>query len=270
MLDGKVALVTGTSRNIGGALASGLADAGATVACNDLLEETARERAELIEAAGGTAMAVPFDVTDEAAAAAGVEAVLERYGRIDILVNNAVKFDRGGLLDMAPARFRRQVDIILGGGFIVTQLVARSMVARNVRGAIVSILSTAAWQGEAGNIGYGTAKSGVINFIRSAAMELAPHGIRVNGLTPTATMPADGALAEQFRSAASAMASSGAMDFEGAHPWERLPSPDDYVGALVFLVSDQAALVTGTNLTVDGGALAKYWPQAPRRLTPPN
>jgi NAD(P)-dependent dehydrogenase (short-subunit alcohol dehydrogenase family) len=269
-LDGKVAVVTGTSPNIGGVVASGLAAAGARVACNDIDASNAEQRAAAIVAAGGTALAVPFDVTDLAAARAGVAAVLERFGRVDLLVNNAVKFDMGGVLDMDVERFRRQVDIIVGGAFIMTKLVTQAMVDRSITGSVVNVLSTAAWQGQAGNVGYCTAKSGLINFTRSVAMELAPHRIRVNSLTPTATVPDDPTLAGRFLGAAAAMARNGTMDFSGMNPWERLPTPSDYVGPVVFLASDDAAMVTGTNLTVDGGALAKYWPQTPRRTTQPS
>ncbi len=264
-LAGKVALVTGTSANIGGVLASGLAAAGAAVACNDLVAETAKSRVAEIEATGASALAVPFDVTDEAAVADAVAAILDRFGHIDIVVNNAVKFDMAGVLDMSVERFRRQIDIVLGGSFLVTQAAARSMIERGIPGSIVNVLSTAAWQGQAGNIGYCTAKSGMINFTRSAAMELAVHGIRVNSLTPTATMPSDPRMAERFEAMMGSLASAGLVDFAGLNPWARLPTPNDYVGPLVFLVSDDAAMMTGTDITVDGGALAKYWPQIPKR-----
>lgn len=264
-LEGRVALVTGTSPNIGGVLASGLAAAGAAVACNDIVPDNANRRVASIEAAGGSAFAVPFDVTDADGVSAGVEAVLERFGRIDILVNNAVKFDTAGVLDMPVERFRRQVDIILSGAFLLTQIVARSMIDRRLHGSIINILSTAAWQGQAGNIGYSTAKSGMINFTRSAAMELAPHRIRVNGLTPTATMPDDPDRAAAFEKAIGRAAEAGVVDFARLNPWERLPTPADYVAPLVFLAGDDSAMMTGTNLTVDGGALAKYWPQLPAR-----
>ncbi len=264
-LAGKVALVTGTSPNIGGIAASGFAAAGARVACNDIRPEVAEARASMIRDAGGEAIAVPGDVTDPAAMAAAVEAVLERWGRIDVLLNNAVRFDTRGLLDMPLDAYRVQLDVVLVGAFVVSGLVARSMVERAVRGSIINVLSTAAWQGQAGNIGYCTAKSGMINFTRSAAMELAPHGIRVNGFTPTATMPDEPALASAFGAAVDAARVAGTMDFPGANPWERLPTPSDYVAPLVFLASDDSALMTGGNITVDGGALAKYWPQVPRR-----
>ncbi len=264
-LEGKVALVTGTSPNIGGVLAAGLAAAGAKVACNDIVAEVAAGCVSRIEAAGGVAMAVPADVTDPDAMKAAVDAVLERYGHIDVLVNNAVRFDTRGLLDMPLDAFRRQVDIVLGGSFITSGLVARSMIERGIRGSLINVLSTAAWQGQAGNIGYCSAKSAMINFTRSAAMELAVHGIRVNSFTPTATMPDDPELAAQFGAAVSAAREAGRMDFIGSNPWERLPTPSDYVGSVIFLASDDSALMTGSNVTIDGGALAKYWPQAPRR-----
>ncbi|HVX23157.1 MAG TPA: SDR family oxidoreductase [Acidimicrobiales bacterium] len=264
-LSGRVALVTGTSRNIGGGLASGLSAAGALVACNDLRADVAEERTSLIAAAGGRALAVPFDVTDPVAASDGLERVISEWGRVDILVNNAVLFSRGSLLDMPVDRFRRQVDVLLGGAFIMSQLVARSMIDHGVQGTIVNVLSTAAWQGEAGNIGYSTAKSGLVNFTRAAAMDLAPYGIRVNSLTPTATQPDDPELARAAEELFATAAASGGLDFNRFNPWRRLPTPTDYVGPLVFLVSDDAGMMTGTNLTVDGGALAKYWPQIPER-----
>jgi NAD(P)-dependent dehydrogenase (short-subunit alcohol dehydrogenase family) len=264
-LTGKVVLVTGTSPNIGGVAATGFAAAGAHVACNDLRPELAEACAASINAAGGSAIAVPGDVTSLESMMSVVGTVLAKWGKIDALMNNAVRFDTRGLLDMPLESFRSQVDLILGGAFITSGLVARSMIERNVRGSIINIMSTAAWQGQAGNIGYCTAKSGLINFTRSAAMELAPHGIRVNGFTPTATMPDEPNLAQGFTDAATAAKAAGKMDFVGLNPWERLPTPSDYVPSLVFLASDDSTLMTGSNMTVDGGALAKYWPQAPRR-----
>jgi NAD(P)-dependent dehydrogenase (short-subunit alcohol dehydrogenase family) len=265
-LEGKVAVVTGTSPNIGGALACGLAAAGAHVACNDVDEASATAVAERIERAGGQAMPLVFDVTDEVGARAGVDAALDRWGHVDILVNNAVKFDFGGVLDMPIARFQRQVEIIQTGALIMSQLVANAMVERQVRGSIVNILSTAAWQGHAGNIGYSTAKSGLINFTRTAAMELAPFGIRVNALTPTVTIPDDPEIGARFRELLVTAAETGGMDFEGRMPWHRLPQATDYVGPLVFLASDDAEFVNGSNLMVDGGAMAQYWPQTPARF----
>jgi NAD(P)-dependent dehydrogenase (short-subunit alcohol dehydrogenase family) len=261
-LESKVAILTGASPNIGGTLARGLAAEGARVLCTDLDLRVAQSCADKIVADGGDAIAVAGDVTDEAHAADVVAQAVQRWGRLDILVNNAVMFHQQGLFDMPLATYRRQLDIILGGAFLLTRSAARAMIEAGNGGSVINILSTAAWQGQPGNIGYTTAKSGLINFTRSAAMELAEYGIRVNGLTPTATQPAD---PEVARRAAEIIAqpSQWSMDFTGQFPMRRLPTTSDYVGAAVFLASEASAMITGSNITVDGGATAKYWPWVP-------
>ena len=261
-LAGKVAIVTGASPNIGGTLAAGLAAEGARVLCTDLSEETAAAAAHRIEQACGEAAYLSGDVTDPAHAEAAVELAVRRWGGIDILVNNAVFFQQQGVLDMPYDDFRRQLDVILGGSFLFTRTVARSMIDQGREGSIVNVLSTAAWQGQPGNVGYSTGKSGLINFTRSTAMELARYGIRVNGFTPTATAPTDPE-ARQAMEALLARPSTYKNDFAAQLPLGRLPIPDDYVGAVVYLASDEAAMVTGTNITVDAGATAKYWPWTP-------
>jgi len=102
----------------------------------------------------------------------------------------------------------------------------------------------------------------MINFTRSVAMELAEHGIRVNGFTPTATRPSDPEVLSRL-AARARDPGKYPMDFAGQFPMGRLPTPDDYVGSIVFLASDDSVMVTGSNITVDGGATAKYWPWAP-------
>jgi NAD(P)-dependent dehydrogenase (short-subunit alcohol dehydrogenase family) len=261
-LDGKVAIVTGASPNIGGALARGMAAEGAKVVCTDLSEEVANTCAGKIIAEGGEAFAVVGDVTDEAHAPDVVAQAVQRWGHVDVLVNNAVWFNQKSLLGMPVAEYRRQLDIILGGAFLFTRAVAESMIAAGQGGSIINVLSTAAWQGQPGNIGYTTAKSGLINFTRSVAMELAEHRIRVNGFTPTATQPEDPAILARM-AALTKTTGQYPMDFTGQFPMGRLPTPSDYVGAVVFLASDDSMMVTGSNITVDGGATAKYWPWAP-------
>jgi NAD(P)-dependent dehydrogenase (short-subunit alcohol dehydrogenase family) len=260
-LEGKVAIVTGASPNIGGVLAQGLAQAGAQIVCTDIDPAKADLCAERIRSAGGQAMAMHGDVTDEQHVDEVVSAALDRWGHVDVLVNNAVQFNTKGLMDMPVAEFRRQTDIILSGAFLFTKAVSRAMVAGGAGGSIINVLSTAAWQGQPGNIGYCTGKSGLINFTRSVAMELAAEGIRVNGLTPTATMPTDPDLLREL--ATQTPAGDYANDFFGQMPMTRLPTPQDYVGAVVFLASDDSAMMTGSNLTIDGGATAKYWPWTP-------
>lgn len=261
-LDGKVAIVTGASPNIGGTIARGLAREGAKMVCTDISEEVAAACAGKISAEGAEAFAVVGDVTDPLHAPDVVGQAVERWGHVDILVNNAVWFNQKSLLTMPIAEYRRQLDIILGGAFLFTRAVAESMIAAGTGGSIINVLSTAAWQGQPGNIGYTTAKSGLINFTRSAAMELAEHGIRVNGFTPTATQPEDPEILARM-AALSRDPGKYPMDFTGQFPMGRLPTPTDYTGAVVFLASDEAAMITGSNITVDGGATAKYWPWAP-------
>lgn len=263
-LENQVAVVTGASPNIGGALAAGLAEHGARVVCTDISDTVAHAAAERITAAGGEAVAVVGDVTDPDHANEVMELALDRWGRVDVLVNNAVYFDQRGLLDMPVEAYRRQVDIILGGSFLFSRAAARAMIDGGRGGSIINVLSTAAWQGQPGNIGYSTAKSGMINFTRSVAMELAEHGIRVNGFTPTATQPQDPELVRQV-GRLGRVEGKFPMDFSGQLPMSRLPTPEDYVGAVVFLASRESAMVTGTNITVDGGATAKYWPWQPDR-----
>jgi NAD(P)-dependent dehydrogenase (short-subunit alcohol dehydrogenase family) len=261
-LSGRTAIVTGASPNIGGVLAQGLAAAGARVVCTDVIPDVAERCADKILAAGGDAFAVGGDVTDPGHAASVVAQAVDRWGSVHILVNNAVWFNQKGLLTMSVEEYRRQLDVILGGAFLFTKAVAESMIATDTAGSIINVLSTAAWQGQPGNIGYSTGKSGLINFTRSAAMELAQHRIRVNGFTPTATMPEDPDLLRKM-AAAGPPPSTYPMDFSGQFPWHRLPTPSDYIPTVVFLGSDDSAMITGTNITVDGGALAKYWPWHP-------
>jgi len=261
-LNGKVALVTGTSPNIGGGIAEGLAHEGATIVAVDARPENAADCAGAIQMAGGKGLGLNCDVCDEDQVQQTVEAALSAFGRIDILVNNAATFNKKGVLDMTLTEWRKQTDVILTGAFLVTKYVARSMIERGVNGRILNIISTAGHQGEPGNIAYSTSKCGLLNFTRSAAMELVGHNIRVNSLTPTATDPA-----ESFERALRWGREARAPDriaalmepFRRGVPMQKLPKPSDYGLAAAFLVSDDAAMITGVDLRVDAGAVARYW-----------
>lgn len=261
-LKDKVALVTGTSPNIGGGIAEGLAAEGATLICVDALAANATDCANYLTSSGGKALAITCDVTDQAAVAAAVHKACDTFGKIDVLVNNAVVFNKKGVLTMPLDEWRKQIDVILTGAFLFTKHAAQSMIERQVRGSILNIVSTAGHQGEPNNIGYSTAKCGMLNFTRSAAMELVKHGIRVNSLTPTATDPA-----ESFERAARwgrTVRTPEGLDrvmkpFRSRVPMQKLPVPSDYGRAAVFLASDDAGMITGTDLRVDAGAIARYW-----------
>jgi NAD(P)-dependent dehydrogenase (short-subunit alcohol dehydrogenase family) len=265
-LKDKIALVTGASPNIGGGIAEGLANEGAAIIAVDARAENAADCARSINGAGGRAIGVTCDVTDEAQVRAAVEAGLAAFGRIDALVNNAAIFNKKGVLDMPLDEWRRQTDVILTGTFLGTKYVAQSMIERGVRGAILNIISTAGHQGEPGNIAYSTAKCGLLNFTRSAAMELVAHGIRVNSLTPTATDPSE--MYERAvrwgREARSPAGMIAAMEpFRTGVPMQKLPKPSDYGQAAAFLLSDEASMITGADLRVDAGAVARYWAWKP-------
>jgi NAD(P)-dependent dehydrogenase (short-subunit alcohol dehydrogenase family) len=263
MLDNKVAVVTGTSPNIGGGIAEALAAAGAAVVAVDARAENAADCARHIESIGGRAIGITADVADEAQVEAAVEQAVAAFGAIDILVNGAAFFNRKGVLDMSLAEWDRQTKVILGGTFLFTKHVAKRMIARGMGGAIINIASTAGHQGEPGNIAYSTSKGGLLNFTRSAAMELVGHGIRVNSLTPTATDRSESYdRAERWGRAVTRPPANagGPLDrFRSRVPMQRLPKPSDYGRAAVFLASDDAAMITGTDLRVDAGAIARYW-----------
>jgi NAD(P)-dependent dehydrogenase (short-subunit alcohol dehydrogenase family) len=253
-LEGKVALVTGTGPNIGSGLALALATYGAKVACNDLREENADAAVRRIERNGGTAMAVPGDVADETDVKSYVQKVVDTWGGIDILVNCAGILGGKSVLDYDVEDFNRQLLVNCTGNFLNTKHVAHSMIGHQIKGSIICIASSAAWTGQPNNIGYCTSKGGIVNFVRAAAMDLAPFAIRVNSLTPVATQPDNPELLAAGRRSAN----------RGANvPLGEQPTPTDYGHVLAFLASDYARLITGTDFRVDGGAGAKHWRYMP-------
>jgi NAD(P)-dependent dehydrogenase (short-subunit alcohol dehydrogenase family) len=262
-LSGKVAIVTGTSPNIGGGLAGGLAEEGARVVCVDVEPENAGQCADWIRGRGGQAEAIACDTTDEVQVEAMVARVREVCGTVDILVNNAGILGGLSVLEMPLDRWQRQLAVNLTGTFLCTKHVARLMVEQKTRGSIIVIVSTAGHQGQAGNIGYCTSKSGLLNFTRAAAMDLARHGIRVNSLTPTATDVEEGVERAVEWGRPRRERGSRLLDFQKMVPTGQLPSPRHYARAAVFLASDDAEMITGFDLRVDAGAIAKYWPWIP-------
>ncbi len=259
-LDDKVAIVTGTSPNIGGGIAEGLADEGARIACVDIDPENANDCAAAIEKRGGQALGLVCDVTDEAQVESAVARTRESFGGVDLLVNSAAFFNQKGVLDMPVAEWTRQISVIMTGAVLFTQKVATLMLEQQRKGSIINVVSTAGHQGQPGNVAYCSAKSALLNFTRSVAMELAAHGVRVNSLTPTATDPS-----ESFERAVAwgrppRTLPPGAMDaFRKRVPLQALPVPSDYARAVVFLASDDASMITGTDLRVDAGAVGRYW-----------
>ncbi|MGY1856781.1 SDR family NAD(P)-dependent oxidoreductase [Modestobacter sp. SYSU DS0290] len=297
-LEGKVALVTGVGPNIGSGIALALSRYGAKVACNDVNDDVIKTAMARIERNGGEAMAAPGDVTDEAAVQGYVDAVLARWGRIDILVNNAAMLGGKGVLDEDAGTFERSIKVSGLGYFLNTKIVGRAMAERGIRGSIVCISSSNGWNGSAGVIAYAFNKGGVNNFVRAAAMDLAPYGIRVNSYTPTAPtidnpellaeLAARGIPADMLNAGRKGGGGGGLGGGAGEEPWrrparwtgERPPlvpmgstgTPTDIGHAVAWLCSDYARLITGTDLVVDGGARAKnfaYFPADPEELAGP-
>lgn len=245
-LKGKTALVTGAGPNIGQEICSVLAGEGANVACNDVDPIRAKASAERIAKEGGTALAVPGDITDPVQVQAMVERVVEQFGGIDILVNNAAITVPKGLLQIGLEEWKRNIDIILTGTFLCSRHAAEVMVRQGRGGAIVNIASTSGHRGRANALAYCAAKGGILNMTRAMAMDLVPHRIRVNSMSPTKTGVSVGGLEAE-----------GERNFDEI-PWGRLGRPKDQALAVLYLVSDDADFVTGIDLRVDGGALATW------------
>lgn len=260
-LSGKTALVAGTGPGIGTGIALALAEAGAKVACGDVNELHAQMCAREVAALGTDAMAVVADMADQTDVERAVNEIEAALGMVDVLVNGVALMDERSVLDMDYPAYLRQLTVVLGSAFLLTQSVARSLILAGRGGSLIHLASTAGHQGQADNIGYCTAKAGILNFARSAAVELGRFGIRVNTLTPTATDPRPG----QERSArwGLTVGATGLSHRQETNrrrlPLGELPSPTAYGRAAVFLASDDSALVSGTDLRVDAGALASYW-----------
>jgi len=262
-LAGKVAIVTGTSPNIGAGLAGGLADEGATVVCVDVVADNANQCAAWLTKRGGTALGVVCDTTDEAQVEAMVARARDAFGSVDVLVNNAGILGGQSVVDMPLERWNKQIAVNLTGTFLCTKHAARLMVAQGRGGSIINIASTAAHQGQAGNIAYCTSKSGLLKFTRAAAMDLVKHRIRVNSLTPTATDTEERRARAVEWGRPEPERGGRLLDFAKMIPGGTLPSPRDYGKAAAFLASDDAQMITGFDLRVDAGAIAKYWPWSP-------
>ena len=244
-LSGRVALVTGAGPNIGRVIAATLARAGATVLCNDLKPAIA-EAAAKAAGEGGKAFALPFDITDPEAVDHAVEAASRTHGVIDVLVNNAGVTVPKSILTVSVEEWRLVTRVIQDGTFHCSRAVAKRLVAANKPGAIVNIASTTGHRGRKNAIAYATAKGGILNFTRALAIDLAPHKIRVNSVSPTKTGVSVGAIE-----------AAGARSFDEI-PLGRLGEPQDHANAVLFLVSDAASFITGIDLRVDGGTLATW------------
>src|SRR5580704_3548743 len=183
-LSNRVAIVTGAGRNIGEEISKTLASEGAKVAVVDLDRGRGEKVAAAIRDAGGEAAAFVADMASEADIAGAVAAVVERWGRIDILINNAAISDNKNILDITREQWDAVIAVTLTGPFLMSQHAARRMVAQGSGGRIVNVGSTSGFFGRSRAIAYAAAKGGVANLTRAMAVQLAPYKIRVNGVVP--------------------------------------------------------------------------------------
>ena len=243
LLEGKVALVTGASRGIGKAIALLLAENGADVAVNFAGSTAAAEAvAAEIEKMGRKAILVQGDVSQTEVCAEMVDKVVKELGHIDILVNNAGITRDTLLLRMKEEDWDVVLNTNLQGVFNCTKAAVKYM-AKQRSGSIVNISSVVALMGNAGQANYAAAKAGILGFTRSVAKEMAARGIRVNAVTP-------GFIKTDMTSVLSEKVVAA---MEASIPLARLGEPEDIAKAVLFLVSDNAAYITGQTLHVDGG-----------------
>ena len=242
-LQGKVALVTGASRGIGRAIATTLAESGATVIINYKSNAVAADEvARAISAAGGTAQAMQADVSDPAQIEQLFKQIVAEHGKLDILVNNAGITRDTLLLRMKEEDFDAVIDTNLRGVFLCTKAALRPMTkARG--GRIINITSVVGLMGNAGQSNYAAAKAGLLGFTKSVAREMASRNITVNAVAPGyIETELTGVLGEDVRAAI----------LENV-PLGRLGQPQDVANMVCFLASDAAAYITGQTITVDGG-----------------
>ncbi|ACL58351.1 SDR family NAD(P)-dependent oxidoreductase [Methylobacterium nodulans] len=242
-LAGKVALVTGSARGIGLAIARAFAREGASVVIADVNEASAEEAASGLLREGGRAMAVAVDVADPTSIAGMMEAILRRHGRLDILVNNAGVGGNTPFLETSLADWNRIIGINLTGAFLVAQACAREMV-RVGGGKIVNIASLSGQRGGNGRAAYGAAKAGLELLTKVMAVELAEHNINVNNIAP-------GAIETEMAKFAHDEATRAAYNY--LIPMTRYGTPEEIADAAVFLCSDESRYVHGHTLNVDGG-----------------
>lgn len=249
-LDGKIALVTGSGSGIGQSIVETLAAHGASAVVVDKDEKLAAEVAAGIVGRGGEALACTADVTTAEGVETLTASALERFGRVDVLVNNVGHFMPGAgfFLNTTEADWEGLYDVNLRHIFRCTKAFAPGMVERG-SGNIISISTIETLRGIPGNAIYSAFKTAITAFTRSFALEVAPHGVRVNAIAPetteTSQVPVSEWVPEQYRDRTEYMI-----------PLGRFGRPDDHAGVALFLASELSSWVTGVTVPVDGGAIA--------------
>ncbi len=246
-LKNQVAIVTGAARGIGSACAIALAQAGATVFVNDILDP--KETVDTIRNSGGQAFAAIADVTDQAAVEAMVGEVVRSQGQVNIAVSNAAYSDREMFYRANMEGFKRTIDVCMWGPYYLLRAAANAMIDKGQGGSMVCISSPHAYKAIPGATAYNMAKAAVDQLARTAACELAGHRIRVNIIHPGWT---DTPGERKFFFEEELQSHGGAL------PWGRLARPDEIARGVVFLCDPASDYINGTTLSIDGGALLPH------------
>jgi NAD(P)-dependent dehydrogenase (short-subunit alcohol dehydrogenase family) len=244
--ESKVAVVTGGGSGMGRATAVELARLGAAVVVAGRRPEPLAETVATVESAGGHALAKPTDVRDPDQVDALVAAAVERFGRVDVLVNNAAGNFVVRAEDLSPNGWRAVVGIVLDGGFLCARAAGRRMIEQGEGGAVVSVLASYAWTGGPGTVHSAAAKAGLLAMTRTLAVEWGGHGIRVNCVTPGPT-DTEGAGAALWPTPEVRDAITSTI------PLRRFATVEEIAWWTTALCSPYAAYITGENLVVDGG-----------------
>ena len=255
--EGQVALVTGAARGIGLAIATRLLEEGARVVLADIDGEEARRAAGRLPA-DRTARATPaaLDITDEAACRRLVDEIDERHGgRLDVLVNNAAILDISPVADLTIERFREVTRVNLDGALVCT-LAALPLLERG-GGRILMTASIMGLVGSPESVPYSSAKGGIVNMVRALACDLAPRGITVNAIAPGFIDTRMARLADGSHEHETEYFRTVYLDYRKI-PLGRAGRPEDLAGPAAFLVSPDAAYVTGQIIAVDGGVTATF------------
>lgn len=250
-LQGQVAIVTGAAQGLGAALAKRLADEGSKVVVADLnIDSATKVAAELPDA-----MAVKVDVTDEQDVDNMVKQIVERYGKLDLLVSNAGIVISGDVVEFDPARWRKVIDVNLAGYFLCARAAARAMIPQG-SGSIIQINSKSGKLGSYKNSAYAASKFGGIGLTQSLALELAEHGIRVNAICPGNLLDSPlwrDSLFEQYAKNQGLTVEQVREKYLAKVPLGRSCQYEDIANVMVFLASPEASYMTGQAINVTGG-----------------